>query len=510
MTAPLNEGRAIAVESGRLQGRAADEETRVSVFKGIPFAAPPVGLLRWRPPGPPAAWDGVRDSTAFAAAPVQIADAQSSWFGATEATPMDEDCLQLNIWTPAESDGERLPVMVWIHGGGFRQGSAIHPMYNGVELAKRGVVVVTVNYRLNLLGMFAHPLLSAESPDGASGNYALMDQIAAFRWVRRNIAAFGGDPANVTAFGESAGSRSIALMLTSPLAVGAFDRGICQSGALRDVGDPLGEREALGLEIAGRLGCEEADDPLAALRRIDARDLAALTDEYDNNPMVDGYVLPNEASTVYGDGRQQAVPLIIGVNGDEGALFAYRIRDRLKSDGDYDRYLDHSYGAGAGKVRQLYPPPGELSEIERAGNVIGDQNFVAPARRHAEWHAGRGHPTWLYQFTRRPPYRAGEVLGSFHGAELTYVFGGGVRCGLFEPGSSRITAMDHAISAAMMDAWTSFARSGDPNADGVPRWDRFDPAAANYLEFGDRIAPGDGFGGAHLRDLPPSYRAALA
>ncbi len=451
----------ITIAAGRIRG---STEGGIWSYKNIPFADAPVGPLRWRPPQPAVDWEGVRDCRNFGPGAPQIVPETLSLFGATGDTVQSEDCLQLNIWTPSPDPQAKLPVMVWLHGGGFRTGMASHPMYNGSELAKRGVVVVTINYRLNLFGMYAHPELTKESGNGASGNYSLMDQVAAFRWVRENIATFGGNADNVTAFGESAGARSISTLLTSPLCVGLFDKGICESGAAADVSFSLESRERIGVEIAGRLGADSLDD----LREIPVSQMLAELDQLNANPIIDGHVIPEDPVEMYRQGRQQNIPLIVGINGDEGTLFT-----KL---------------SGA----SIEAPEGSEDDPDAAARALAKKRFIDPVLDQARCHQAIGADTYLYHFTRVPPYRAGEALGSFHGSEITYVFGGGVRCGLFEPNSPRITDIDRQISNAMMTAWTDFAKFGNPStASNI--WPKFDPTTECYMTFGDTIGATNGF-----------------
>jgi para-nitrobenzyl esterase len=446
----------IKIASGRLTGA---KDDGLSIFKGIPYAAPPIGDLRWRPPQPPLAWDGVRECTNFGPAAPQIVPEAMSMFGAKPDTPQSEDCLSLNIWTPDVDPGAKLPVMVWIHGGGFRTGMNRHPMYTGAELAKRGVVVVNINYRLNLFGMFAHPLLSQESGQNASGNYSMMDILAAFKWVRENITAFGGDETNVTAFGESAGSRALSCLLASPLSDGLFDRAICESGAVADVSFSRADRETAGLDVMARLGGTD----LESMRNIPTEAFVPEMDTFPSNPIIDGHVMREDPIDVYRDGRQLKVPVILGVNGDEATLFTKGF-------------------SGAVEVPAEYGDDPDIAAAKMAR-----KRFVDPVHEQARWHQATGADTYLYQFTRVPPYRAGEILGSFHGSEISYVFGGGIRCGMFEPQSPRITDIDRAISDAMMSAWVNFAENSSPNRDGHINWPKYDPDVDCFMEFGDEI-----------------------
>jgi para-nitrobenzyl esterase len=479
---PLYARGPVRVRNGSLRGCAAPEDDSVSTFKGIPFAAPPVGDLRWRPPAPAQDWDGVRDATSFGPACLQPVADSLAMFGPAKGAPLSEDCLYLNVWTPARSAGEKRPVMVWIFGGALRVGSADNPMYNAVNLAKAGVVVVTVTYRLNVLGGFAHPWLTAESENGASGNYGLMDQVAALRWVRENIGAFGGDAGNVTVFGESAGSRSIAVLMCSPLAEGLFDRGICQSGALRDVSSPREAREAQGIEIAAKLGCTS----LAALR---AKPWHELFDALamDNNPMVDGWVVPDDPRRLYAQGKIHSVPLIIGINADEGTMFTQGEAHQFDTVEKYRSFLGERFGGEAAAIFDAYPATTDSGALDAVAHLSTDQRMALPARRHAQWLSRAGIPCWFYYFTRTPPWRGGTRMGAHHGAEIPYIFGSGVKCGQF---GSYPTDHDREISDTIMGYWTRFAATGDPNRPDLPRWPAFEADTHPYLEIGDTVAAG--------------------
>jgi para-nitrobenzyl esterase len=306
------DGGIIEIESGKITGSTTGTNNSITVYKGIPYAAPPVGNLRWRPPEPALPWSGIRPALEYGPAALQN---PSNFGGVKENEWRSEDCLYLNIWTPAGSSEENLPVMVWIHGGGFTIGAGSSPEYIGTPLAEKGVVLVTINYRIHLFGAFGHPLLTKESGHHASGNYCLMDQIAALKWVQQNIRYFGGNPDRVTIFGESAGSRSVTLLTASPEAKGLFHGGICQSGAVRDVSQTLIDREKEGLKIAQAIGAKTLDD----LRAASFESLLA-TGVFNANPMVDGWIIPEDPRVIYSQGRQNDIPLIIGTNKDEMTL----------------------------------------------------------------------------------------------------------------------------------------------------------------------------------------------
>jgi para-nitrobenzyl esterase len=496
---PLYLRGAVQLENGLVAGAAAPENEEISTFKGLPFAKPPVGERRWRAPEPPESWDGVRDATKFAPSCPQDSGGDIAMFGLPDDAPKSEDCLYLDVWTGAQTGAERRPVMVWFCGGGFYIGASSQPMYNGVCLAESGAVVVLVNYRVNVLGGFAHPALSAESGHGASGNYALMDQSASLRWVRDNIAAFGGDPDNVTIFGESAGSRSVALHLISPLSRGLFHRGICQSGGLRNVNGSLATREDMGLEIAAKLGCDKAADPLAALRAQSWESLAGALD-FDSNPFVDGWVVPDDPQSLYEAGDVAAAQMIVGVNGNEGGLFTRNYAESFASVEKINAVWAHAHGDKAEAVAALYPADGDGAAFDAMTAYEGDIRYAAPARNLARLLVDAGVPVYFYHFTHTPPWRVGRALGAHHGAELAYIFGGGVRCGQFKYDGYKAQS-DRTLSLAMRAYWANFAATGDPNQAGSPHWPCYDRQGGAYIDFGEEPTVRDGFGVAALDKL---------
>ncbi|HKU98695.1 MAG TPA: carboxylesterase family protein [Vineibacter sp.] len=462
----------VTIDSGRLAGTAG----AVRSFKGIPFAAAPAGDLRWRPPQPVAPWSGIRSATAFGL------DCPQAPNGASRAPGQGEDCLHLSVWTPAQSDSERLPVMVWLHGGGFTAGTSADVRSHGEKLARRGVVVVAANYRVGLFGFLAHPDLSRESPHGVSGNYGLLDQLAALQWIQRNVVAFGGDPRRVTAFGVSAGSASLALLLTSPLVPGLLHQVILESpGAFRPLAG-LGEAEALGSSLA-------AD--IRSLRQLSAGDLFArtaravpamrgLTTPRVLRPICDGWVIPRDERPAYIGGHFHAVPMIIGNNSDEGSLLtaAWTVRTRA----DYRTLMAETFGDAADEALSLYPAASDSDVPGRVAEVFADTQFNFGVRGVAQAAIARQPRTWRYVFTRR---RAGGDVAPNHGDEVAYVFG--------NIDASRgntplpFDATDESLSDAMMDAWVRFATGGNPNGGTLPTWPAYDPATDPYLEFGDTI-----------------------
>ncbi len=468
------------------------EEEGIWSYKGIPFAAPPVGELRWREPQPVEPWKEVLACREFAPACPQPGD---DWTGLLDVGETSEDCLYLNVWTPAASPGEKLPVMVWIHGGAYVSGAASLPIYDGRNLSSRGMVVVTTNYRLGALGFMAHPLLSAESPHRASGNYGLLDQVAALEWVRDNIAAFGGDPDEVTVFGESAGGMSILNLMCSPPAEGLFHRAIVQSGPLLDLGLPINrvptlqEAERTGERIARELGTAGAEDELAALRAVPAQTLVEISaggNEFFSpisfGPSIDGRLIPERPSEVLAAGRQHPVPLLTGINADEGTIFLpdFTLDQALLM-------LKYLYGEHAAKVEDLFPAASDAEVAAAMQRLVTELGFAASARLTLQSTADAGAPAYLYYFDRAPRDPRSEHLGVFHGLEIMYVFGT-----LEKVGIQGVEEEDHALSRTMMDYWTAFARGGDPNVAGLPPWPEYEPHTASYQVLGVPVQTSSG------------------
>lgn len=497
---PLSEYGPVRTASGLVSGGLAPECETVSRYLGIPYAASPSGGGRWRPPEPAHPWSGQRDATAFGPVCPQSFSTALAMFGAGRDDTMVEDSLSLNIWTGACDPEERRPVMVWVHGGGLRIGHASHPMYNGVRLAERGAVVVTVNYRLLSLGGLAHPQLTEESEHGASGNYAIMDQIAALKWVRENISAFGGDPGNVTVFGESAGARCISLMMVSPLCEGLFQRGICQSGALRGTGESLAEREARGERFAAALTGGRLGDPIAALRDLPWQDVINAAPEFDSNPFVDGWVVPAPAEHLYAAGKSQSKPLLIINNRHEAGLFEVGLKEPVDTTARFRAIVAAEFGDATDDILEIYPAPRDEDARSAWVALRTDMWYGLPARRHADWHSAAGRSVYFAQFSRIPPWRGGRRMGAHHGAEIPYVFGGGVRCGAFAADGAD-NPVDRRLSETMMDAWLNFASRGDPNGGDAFDWGPYRPEHHDYLDFGDTVRAGKNLNDARLNAL---------
>jgi para-nitrobenzyl esterase len=441
----------------------------VHSYKGIPYARPPVGPLRWQAPQPPEAWTAPRAATIFGPSCPQ--PAAPLGFGGSVGG-QNEDCLYLNVWTPAITMEARLPVMVWIHGGGFITGSSTHRAYDGMNLARRGVVVVTCNYRLGPFGFFYHPELAQESVQGSAGNYGLLDQVAVLRWVQAEIARFGGNPDNVTLFGESAGAVSVLTLMTSPLVRGLFHRAIAQSGGVPSRVSSRIEAEGFWRSKAGAVGVTEWAGALERLRGLSVADLLRMGVAHSAVPgagmrlllCLDGHLLADTPAMVFSAGRQLPVPLIIGSNADEGTLFAKRSSPHSRQ--EYIRTLQRLFPGHALAIQARYPVANEGEVFTAYAAALGDASFTTQARQTARWHARIGAPTYRYLFTRATPVFMRLGWGAFHGAEIPYVFANAGDGLLY-----RIE--DGGVAEKIAGFWTAFARAGDPNARGQAHWARY-------------------------------------
>jgi para-nitrobenzyl esterase len=459
----------ISARQGLIAGA---DRAGVRVFKGIPYAAPPLGELRWKPPQPAASWTGVRDATEFAPSCIQPGRIQ----------PQSEDCLYLNVWTPEAA--RNAPVMVWIHGGGYLMGSGSVPLYDGSALARLGAIVVTINYRLGVLGFFAHPRLSRESREQVSGNYGLLDQIAALHWVAANIAAFGGDPRNVTVFGESAGAGSVSSLLFSPLAKGLFHRAIVESGALDDqlkelrvARGGIESAEHQGADLATRLGCGGANT-LPCLREMSGGLLLKMTPSISCldctqrdtfGPIADGYVIPGQPHALLREGKLHRVDLLTGSNRGEGTIV---IGPRpIPNVEGYRAWIAARFHEQSGNVLAVYPAESNDAVREALRDVYTDSWYLCPSRSLAQ----AEKVSYVYEFSR---VRPGMEMRTAHGSELPYVFD------TLRPFQGVLEETDRKLASLVSAAWVRFAAMGDPNGDGIPKWPRYD---GSYLEFGDRI-----------------------
>jgi para-nitrobenzyl esterase len=459
----------VKIDDGLLQGTF---EEGLTVYRGIPFAAPPVGDLRWHAPQPPAKWEGVKQATKFAPGPIQ---------GGNPPSGKSEDCLYLNIWTPAKSSDDRIPVLVWIYGGGFGGGATSEKNYSGENLAMKGVVLVSIAYRVGQLGFLAHPELSKESLNHVSGNYGLLDMIAGLQWVQKNIAAFGGDPGKVTIFGESAGGIAVSMLCASPLAKELFHGAISQSGG--SFGPPRlttfpGEnlKRLVEAERAGQSYIEKAGvSSIEELRKIDADKLPAGRGLGMAWPIIDGWVIPDDQYKLYAAGKFNDTPILVGYNSDEGASFS-----PPKTPEDYIAGVKVRYGKFADDLIKAYPV-GSGTVPKTARDLARDAAFG--------WH------TWIwarlqskmekskvfyYYFDQHPDYPEGSPragYGSTHGQDVAYVFKH------LDASNTQTTKTDLEISEAMATYWTNFAKRGDPNGEGVPVWASFSDAHPLVMYF---------------------------
>jgi len=484
----------------------------VRVFKGIPYAAPPIGELRWRNPQPVRPWEGVLKAERWGPRCMQ-----SARLGDLDPfnQRMSEDCLYLNVWTPAESASDSLPVMFWIHGGSNANGAGSQPEFDGGNLAKKGVLVVTINYRLDVFGFLAHPELTKESGTNSSGNYGLLDQITALRWVQNNISTFGGDPKRVTVFGESAGAFDISLLMVSPLTEGLFARVIGQSGgALTPIPafgpKPLRIGEEEGLKFARALGANSITD----LRAMPAEELlkAAIKNPIVNGfGVVDGYVVPEHPAKIYAEGKQHDIPLLVGWNSDEGTYFAARLTTWGPDAPSYTDRVRAQFGDRADMALLHYPPGATPEEGQTSfAALFGDQIICYGAWAWAERaSATSASPTYRYYFTRRPPGAPELSLypltapGVYHSADYSYVWNNlQVRDWPWE-------GDDRRLADVMSSYWVNFAKTGNPNGEGLPRWPEYKPGGAGQvMQLGKEIGVQNEANRARYRFLDDYYREA--
>jgi len=451
------------------------DDGTVRTFLGIPYAAPPLGNLRWKPPAPAARWSGVREAKAFGAYCSQgkIYD-DMNFRGAVES----EDCLFLNLWAPSTPQAGKLPVMVWIYGGGFAAGSTSEGRQDGSNLAKLGVIVVSMNYRLGVFGFLVHPELTKESEHHASGNYGLLDQLAALQWVHENIEAFGGDPSNVTIFGESAGSFSVSAQMASPLAKGFFQKAIGESGAAF-YSQPISFETRAAREkkdvklLQGKLGVKN----IAKLRALPAEKILEAfsppkSDGFDFRPVIDGYFLPESAPATFAAGNQSDVPLLAGWNRDEGSFDVVSSKQKPTAD-SMKADAEKEFGKDSKEFLALYPTHTPEDAMRSAEDFAGDRfiAFSTWAWMEAQVKTGK-QPVYRYRFDLAPPpdHSGAPDMGAFHSAEIEYVFGQ-----LDTKPGVTWRSEDRQLSGLIQKYWTNFARAGDPNAPGLPMWPRYEP-----------------------------------
>lgn len=463
----------VETDKGKVEGVLTADQ-KVVAFKGIPFAAPPVGNLRWQPPQPAAAWKGVRSAKEFGSHCYQSVSYGDMVFH--DAGP-SEDCLTLNVWAPANAKRASLPVMVWIYGGGFAAGGTSESRQDGEFLPKRGVVVVSMNYRLGIFGFFAHPELTAESAHHASGNYGLMDVAAALQWVKGNIAAFGGDPSNVTIFGESAGSFAVSAEMASPLSKDLISKAIGESGGAFFSGglsfDPLASTEAKGVAFARD---QLHVTTLANMRKVPAADLLAADTAKTTPPPpwfapdVDGYFLPDSVPNIYAAGKQAHIPLLAGWNADEMRAAVIFAKTKPTAD-SFAKQAQTDFGPNAPKFLAAYGASSDADALTAAGDFAGDRFIAFSTWRWLEAHMQTGSaPVYRYLFELGSPgdKNHAATMGAFHSDEIEYVFGA-----LDSRPEAVWRPEDRKLSDLMGAYWTNFARTGDPNGPGLPAWPKY-------------------------------------
>lgn len=448
------EANVVKIDSGEIRGTTSEQANEVRVFRGIPYAASTAGANRWKPPQPVATWDGIRDCTKFGPACPQPAYPKESVYY-RDPEPQSEDCLRLNVWTAAKEANEARPVMVWIHGGALTRGSGAIDIYDGTSLAKKGVVIVTINYRLGPLGFFAHPDLTKESSEHASGNYGFLDQVAALEWVKRNIARFGGDPGCVTIFGESAGAMSVCVMTVSPRSSGLFHRAISESGSAFLELPSLTTSEDRGRQLQELVQAKSLSD----LRDVSPEELIKHS-EKRVGPNIDGWCIKEDVLSTFKAGKQHKVPTIVGSNADEMTTLApLTVRPKTK------RALDIQIALLIGnpkEVERLYPVSSDDDAAKAFLDIAGDATFTMPARSWARLNTKIGAKTYLYHFSHVA--NATKSLGAFHASEIAYVFDNLDRL------KRDVDEDERALAQVMSTYWTTFAKTGDPNGPGTPEW----------------------------------------
>jgi para-nitrobenzyl esterase len=468
---PASSFEVVQTSAGLISG---SEEDGVHIFKGIPFAAPPVGELRWKEPQAIKSWDDTLICTAFGPSPVQNDPKPFMMWSQEFITPansLSEDCLYLNVWTPAKSPEEKLPVLVWIYGGGFVSGSGACPVYDGTELAKQGIVYVTINYRVGVFGFMAHPELTAEAPHKSSGNYGLMDQVAALKWVNKNIAAFGGDPSRVTIAGQSAGAMGVQALVASPIAKGLFHGAIAQSGALTArAGKELNEAEKSGAALSTLIKTD-----LAGLRALSSDSILSLANTFPYGtyfPVVDGYIIPSDPKTIFELGKHNDVPVMMGwVTGDAGLAMS-----STQSAEDLTRFAKATYGKRSGEFLKLFPV-NTADEFKSSREKLGNLLFAGYA--DVQWARVNKSKSYVYQFSYVPTDKPGfPNYGAFHTSEVPFALK------TLNKWDRPWTAVDRSVENYMSAYWVSFVKTGSPFASGLVSWTPFNPVQGNIMTLG--------------------------
>lgn len=483
----------VHVDGGVIEGTAG-AKPGVRIFKGIPYAAPPVGALRWREPQPVVKWSGVRAADHFGPRCMQAPVYADMIF---RDSGNSEDCLQLNVWTPAKSASDRLPVMLWIHGGGFQAGASSEPRQDGEVLATKGVIIVSINYRMGIFGFYAHPDLTKESAHHASGNYGLLDQAQALRWVHHNIKAFGGDPAKITVFGESAGSFSVSALMASPTSRELIAGAIGESGAF--FGPTLAAKSlAEGEEQGVKFASAESGD-LAALRAMPADKLLAAASAKGGagfNPIIDGYFFPELPAEIFASGKQSHVPLLAGWNSDEMPYMVLMSKDKPTPERLATQFHD-KYPADEKALEAAYSASNDQEAMQAARELSSDQFIGYSTWKWIDMQSRTGEkPVYRYSFSRVRPSKPGAMmgpikasdLGAVHASEIEYVFGA-----LDSNKTFDWQPDDYKVSELMQTYWTNFAKTGDPNGSGVPKWGSYsgpsDARQVMHLDVNAHSAP---------------------
>lgn len=499
---------AVQIDAGKVRGLVVGETKDVLAFKGIPYAAAPVGDRRWREPVPPAQWEGVRDCFTFSNASPQRTPALMKAIPQMAINaPTSEDCLYLNVWRPAEPNAKKLPVLVWIHGGGYTMGAASQPIYDGAALARKGVIVVSMNYRLGPFGFLAHPVLSKESSHGVSGNYGILDQIEALRWVQRNIESFGGDPHRVAIFGESAGGGCVLALMVSPLAKGLFQGAIAQSAPemnlahLRKSTSHRASAEQVGVELIEKCGLS-ANPTAEEMRSLDGEMMVKSFPslEIDRKPelelrgiplpmapIVDGYVIPDQPNAVFAAGRENPVPMIIGNTRDEMTMFFVQT-PTPKEVAPFYKKIEEDFGPQAAALIQAFPATDEKSIRDAAVHLVSDMVFGAQARHAARLHAKNGYPTYRYVFSRGSKQFPLSAMGAHHACEIAFLFG--------QPANPDAT--DKKVVDLIQGYWIHFADKGDPNGEGLPEWPKLSLEDDTLIEIEDGVTIRKNYRGQQL------------
>lgn len=464
-----------STQAGKVKGIGNADRT-VTYFKGIPFAAPPVGDLRWKEPQPVKPWSGVLSCDKFSASPYQNKPAPfAMWTEEFIAPPepLSEDCLYLNVWTPAKSTKEKLPVLMWIYGGGFVSGSAACAVYDGEALAKQGIIFVSINYRVGVFGFFSHPDLTKESGKNASGNYALLDQLAALKWIKENIAAFGGDPDKVTIAGQSAGSFSVQALVASPLSKGLFRGAIAHSGAsMNRFGKSLADAEKTGVELSQKVNSTS----VAALRNLSADSVWKLASKFPYGsftPVTDGHVLPEDMGSIFKNKKHNDVALLAGwVTGDAALVGQPKNAEQFKT------WVADTYKNKATEFLKAFPASTD-EEAGRSQNKFGNLSFAGFAD-HA-WALNNTSNSYLYQFSYVPTDKPGfPNYGAFHTSEVPFALR------TLSKWNRPWKETDIAVEAAMSSYWINFVKTGNPNGKDLPEWGKHDKTTQNILEFGEK------------------------